>query len=191
MSDFGKIKFQVAGTLSRVYEFADSGQNRLGATVDYLGGSVSVSLVRSDYLKLSSLPSGSPVRVFGLVLVQKNGGLRLSASVVQSERDADWTPTTLEEEVSGVMFTGTCVVRQPSRTYKDRSGADVTCLDCRFSGGEITFIHVSPSLVAGLSAAQLLEVSGFAEPVTYFKEDKKQESGVRLQLVELKRLKMK
>lgn len=185
--NYCRFSFQVAGSVARFYEFKTDDDCALyGLSVQYLGGSLAVSLSRDEYYVLKDVAPGSSVRVFGYVSPGRSGALTLRASSVQTEKHEGFTEPTLEEEAAGVMFSGSCVVSRPPRSYVDRSGEKINVLDCKVMGGEVSFLRVDDKISEAVSVGQLLEVAGYADVVTFTK-DGNELSTVRLNLVSAKK----
>lgn len=192
MSTLGKLSFSLAGSLTRVYSFkADDGSQRFAATVDFWGSSVTVFLTSENYDQLLPLSGVSDVRVFGLLVKDRSGLVRLSAQSVEFPGCPNWSDVQPAELAAGVQFFGTCRVKSDPRTFRRKDGSDDIALDVDLFGTSLTFTGFPPSLAAGLSVAQLLQVSGTAEPLSYRANDGKELSSYRLHLLELKKIRVK
>lgn len=192
MSTLGKLSFSLAGSLSRVYSFkADDGSQRFAATVDFWGSSVTVFLTSENYDQLLPLSGLSDVRVFGLLVKDRSGLVRLAAQSVEFPGCQNWSDVQPAELAAGVQFFGTCRVKSEPRTFRRKDGTDDIALDVDLFGTSLTFTGFPPSLAAGLTVAQLLQVSGTAEPLSYRANDGKELSSYRLHLLELKKIRVK
>ena len=192
MSTLGKLSFSLAGSLTRVYSFkADDGSQRFAATVDFWGSSVTVFLTSENYDQLLPLSGVSDVRVFGLFVKDRSGLVRLSAQSVEFPGCQNWSDVQPAELAAGVQFFGTCRVKSDPRTFRRKDGTDDIALDVDLFGTSLTFTGFPPSLASGLSVAQLLQVSGTAEPLSYRANNGKELSSYRLHLLELKKIRVK
>ena len=192
MSNLGKISFSLAGQLSRVYSFkSDDGSSRFAASVDFWGSSVTVFVSPDVFSSLQPLAGSADVRVLGYIVKDKSGGFRLQALAVDFPGCENWSDVQPAELAAGVQFTGTCRVKTEPRRFKRRDGSDDVALDCDLFGSSVTFSGFSPSLVEGLTTAQLIQVNGTAEPITFRGADGKENQNFRLHLLTVRKLRAK